>query len=79
MTLTASAPTDVEITSPVAYIGANLDHLTGVVSDDSAVPEITLRIDGSTTQSCPDPTPKDGQWSCDFDAGGAPDGTVLQL
>ncbi len=72
-------PTDVEITSPVTYIGANVSTLRGVVTDVSGVPEITLRVNNSTTQTCVDSKPYDGEWSCLFDAGGATDGTTFQF
>jgi subtilisin-like proprotein convertase family protein len=56
---------------PEHLIAADENTLYGYAYDAAGVPEITLRIEtpasGSRTLTCPDGTPHDGLWSCDWD------------
>jgi subtilisin-like proprotein convertase family protein len=64
-----SAPADVTILSPRTVIGPDVVHFVGSDADASSVPMITLEVtgnDGVTQLDCPDATPGDGQWSCDW-------------
>jgi len=74
-----AGPEDVEIVAPVTYIGPFTNTIRGTVSDRSAVPTIDLQVVGGSTQSCTDPTSKDGEWLCLWDAGGADHGDTFQL
>lgn len=38
-----------------------------------------MMIDGASPRTCPDATPKDGQWSCDWDVTGASNGDTFQV
>ncbi len=51
-------------------IGPDHVRLQGVVADESPVPLVTIQVqgpDGLATLPCADPTPDDGQWTCEWD------------
>lgn len=73
-------PENVNIVSPMAYIGAFTTTIRGTSYDRSTVPGIELQNTLSgTTQTCTDATPADGEWACPWFASGLPDGTVVIL
>ena len=56
--------------------------IAGAVGDYSAVPTITLELQGLagiTTISCVNPSPENGNWSCPLNVSGANDGQVVQV
>jgi hypothetical protein len=78
------APESVEIESPLAYIQPYTNIVRGTVYDPSGVTTITLRsrlqpFGGYVTVDCTDATPKDGQWSCEWDLGDADNGHQYSL
>jgi hypothetical protein len=76
-------PTGLVIEAPLAFANAYTNTVRGRVSDPSGVPTITLEIaqvGGTTsTQTCIDATPSDGEWVCHWNAQGAADGTQFEL
>ncbi|MBN1814246.1 MAG: proprotein convertase P-domain-containing protein, partial [Anaerolineae bacterium] len=60
------------VRNPEHLIAADENRLYGYAYDAAGVPEITLRIqtpvDAQQTLACPDGTPRDGLWLCDWDA-----------
>jgi len=82
-------PSYVAIRSPRTVIGPSSATVSGVVLDASPIPTVALEVQapggGVTTLTCPDGTPSDGQWMCDWDIpatnGGVPpaEGNVFNL
>jgi hypothetical protein len=77
-------PQGLLIELPVAFVNAYTNTVSGKVDDPSGVPTITLEVrnvgTGSTGDlTCLDPMPLDGQWSCQWNFGGAADGTQFGL
>ncbi|MCP4540585.1 MAG: hypothetical protein GY832_25900, partial [Chloroflexi bacterium] len=68
-------PSYLEIVQPRNLIGPGINEVRGVVHDESFVPTITLQVQtpsGPTdTIVCPDTTPDDEFWSCNWDVGTA--------
>lgn len=73
-----AAPEHAELLAPTTLIGAGLQTLVGMVSDQSPVPTIVLDLGGSQT-TCTDLTPADGQWQCTVDLGNHSDGTSIPV
>jgi hypothetical protein len=67
----STAPEFFGIVWPEYLVSAGVNTVRGYAYDASGVPQITLEIQpplgGTTTLNCPDATPQDGQWSCDWD------------
>jgi subtilisin-like proprotein convertase family protein len=65
-----------DIQQPQLFVSAGSNTLRGYAYDESGVPTLTLGVEspaGATT--CPDPSPGDGRWSCQWDATAANGGT----
>ncbi|MCG2738731.1 MAG: proprotein convertase P-domain-containing protein, partial [Syntrophaceae bacterium] len=62
-----SPPEFFGVQQPEYVIAAGLNTLRGYAYDDSGVSAMTMMIDGASPLTCPDATPRDGQWSCDWD------------
>ena len=67
----STAPEFFGIVWPEYLVSAGVNTVRGYAYDASGVPQITLEIQsplgGTTMLNCPDATPQDGQWSCDWD------------
>ena len=64
------APSNVSIQYPRTTIGPDTVHIQGSVADQSPVPMIALEVtsaNSTTLVNCPDLTPNDGQWTCEWD------------
>ncbi len=79
-------PESLGILWPESLIGSGLNTFTGYAYDDSGVPLVTLEVQTpSGATACPDDTPQDGVWTCEWDAtaanGGIPpnDGDTFNL
>jgi len=78
-------PENLEIETPLQYINAYTNTVSGSADDPSGVPTVTLQVYDVPTGTlvaeiaCPDPTPNDGVWTCLWNAGGAADGTRFDL
>ncbi|MCL5997863.1 MAG: hypothetical protein M1546_17685, partial [Chloroflexi bacterium] len=66
-------PQFVGINSPQFSVGPGANVIRGYASDPSGVPLIQVQVRDSlgvvTTLTCPDATPDDGQWTCDWPIG----------
>ncbi len=66
-----------------ALVGPGQNVIAGTVSDQSAVPTITLSITDALGYNewvdCYDATPEDGEWSCTWDASDAFEGDVVEI
>jgi hypothetical protein len=79
-----AGPESLEIESPLAYVQPYTNTVRGTVYDPSGVTTITLRsrllpFGGYETVDCVDLTPRDGQWSCEWDLGDAGNGKRYTL
>jgi hypothetical protein len=79
-----TAPESVNIESPLTYIQSFTNTVHGTVYDPSGVTTITLKsrlqpFGGYQTVDCTDATPKDGQWSCEWNVGDADNGAQYSL
>ncbi len=74
-----AGPVDAQIVAPLTYVGPFTNTIQGTISDRSPVPAIDLQVVGGSAQSCVDPTSKDGQWICVWNAGGANHGDTFDL
>ncbi|MDY7076379.1 MAG: LamG-like jellyroll fold domain-containing protein [Chloroflexota bacterium] len=78
------APESIAIASPLAYVQPYTNTVRGTVYDPSGVTTVTLRsrllpFGGYVTLDCADATPKDGQWSCEWNVGDADNGDQYTL
>jgi subtilisin-like proprotein convertase family protein len=72
-------PPVVGITALPALLGPFTNTVNGFAFDQSAVPTVTLAVEGGQTWDCQDDTPGDGTWSCAWDVGAANEGAVFHL
>jgi sugar lactone lactonase YvrE len=83
--LDAQAPSGLQITAPLDFIRPYTQTIYGLVSDASGVPTIELEIEGLTGNAptallqCTDPTPLDGHWACEWNAGSTQGLTSFRL
>jgi subtilisin-like proprotein convertase family protein len=64
---------------PGYVVGPGTVAMSGYAYDDSGVLEITVEVQGSPSFVCPDATPGDGHWLCEWDTGNAVDGDLLSV
>lgn len=75
-------PEDLAIVEPEVYVASGKATVSGIVWDESAVPLIELELRGAgpaRRQSCADPTPTDGEWSCEIDLSGLAHGAHVEV
>ncbi len=68
-------PQNVQILNTLNYAKAGLNLITGLAADSSGAPKLDIEItarpsNNVTTLHCTDPTPNDGQWTCDWNLAG---------
>jgi subtilisin-like proprotein convertase family protein len=67
-------PQHVGIVGPQAVVAPQLTSVRGYASDPSGVPLVDLAVrdesDVTTVLTCPDATPDDGRWACDWSVSG---------
>jgi subtilisin-like proprotein convertase family protein len=62
------------IQQPSYLVGAGVNPIQGYAFDESGVTTLTLEIEapsGTSNLDCPDSTPGDGQWACDWNVMGS--------
>ncbi len=65
-----------DIQQPELFVNAGSNTLRGYAYDESGVPTLTLSVESPAgTTTCPDTSPDDGRWSCQWDATAANGGT----
>jgi subtilisin-like proprotein convertase family protein len=65
-----------DIEQPELFVSAGNNTMRGYAYDQSGVPTLTLGVESPAgTTVCPDPSPDDGRWSCQWDATAANGGT----
>jgi hypothetical protein len=65
-----------DIQQPELFVSAGSNTMRGYAYDESGVPTLTLGVESPAgTTVCPDSSPDDGRWSCQWDATAANGGT----
>jgi hypothetical protein len=77
-------PANLAIRTPVDYVRSGPTIVSGVAQDAAGLREVQLAVQplpsgAPSTLTCPDDSPRDGEWTCAWDAAAAPGVTAFQL